>query len=172
MKGCFSVCSYLGLHQSRQLYDYEINSEQIKSFSAKGRGGQMAREAAHVTLMRGEPSQLRDFFSLAARARRKIRQNLACSSVYNAVGIPVVKRRLIAVYPAIRASATHIPGGSTHLWRRAKRMASAVARTHGWVGRLLAGQTPTQNGCPLALQWHAVLLAQPVWRNQSVVRSR
>ena len=66
-------------------------------------GGQMAREAAHVTLMRGEPRQVADFFALAARVRRKVRENLACSSVYNAVSIPVAMAGLLTPVVAVSA---------------------------------------------------------------------
>ena len=85
-------------------------------------GGQMAREAAHVTLMRGDPCQISEFFSLAARARRKIRQNLACSSVYNAVSIPVAMAGLLTPVVAVGAmilSSLTVIGNTLLLIKRA-----------------------------------------------------
>jgi P-type Cu+ transporter len=85
-------------------------------------GGQMAREAAHVTLMRGDPCQISDFFALAARARRKIRQNLACSSVYNAVSIPVAMAGLLTPVVAVGAmilSSLTVIGNTLLLTKRA-----------------------------------------------------
>jgi heavy metal translocating P-type ATPase len=66
-------------------------------------GGNLGREAAHLTLMRGDPSQLSDFFALAERVRRKIRQNLVCSSVYNVVSIPVAMAGLLTPLVAVTA---------------------------------------------------------------------
>jgi len=66
-------------------------------------GGHLGREAAHLTLMRGDPSQLHDFFALAERVRRKIRQNLLCSSVYNVVSIPVAMAGLLTPLMAVTA---------------------------------------------------------------------
>jgi heavy metal translocating P-type ATPase len=66
-------------------------------------GGHLGREAAHLTLMRGDPSQLRDFFALAERVRRKIRQNLVSASVYNAVSIPVAMAGLLTPLVAVSA---------------------------------------------------------------------
>ncbi|HYR02602.1 MAG TPA: HAD-IC family P-type ATPase, partial [Syntrophobacteria bacterium] len=85
-------------------------------------GGQMAREAAHVTLMRGDPCQISDFFALAARARRKIRQNLTCSSVYNAVSIPVAMAGLLTPVVAVGAmilSSLTVIGNTLLLTKRA-----------------------------------------------------
>jgi P-type E1-E2 ATPase len=65
--------------------------------------GNLGREAAHLTLMRGDPSQLSDFFALAERVRRKIRQNLVCSSVYNVVSIPVAMAGLLTPLVAVSA---------------------------------------------------------------------
>ena len=66
-------------------------------------GGHLGREAAHLTLMRGDPSQLHDFFALAERVRRKIRQNLVCSSVYNVVSVPVAMAGLLTPLVAVTA---------------------------------------------------------------------
>jgi len=66
-------------------------------------GGHLGGEAAHLTLMKGNPSQVRDFLILAAKVRRKVRQNLACSSVYNAVSIPVAMAGLLTPVVAVTA---------------------------------------------------------------------
>jgi P-type E1-E2 ATPase len=66
-------------------------------------GGPLGKEAAHLTLMRGDPTQLRHFFTLAAEVRRKIRQNLTCSFLYNAVSIPVAMAGLLTPIVAVSA---------------------------------------------------------------------
>ena len=66
-------------------------------------GGHLGREAAHLTLMRGDPSQICDFFALAEKVRWKMRQNVLCSSVYNAVSIPVAMAGLLTPLVAVSA---------------------------------------------------------------------
>jgi len=66
-------------------------------------GGPLGKEAAHLTFMRADPSQLRDFFTLAAKVRRKVRQNLTCSFLYNAVSIPVAMAGLLTPVVAVTA---------------------------------------------------------------------
>jgi len=66
-------------------------------------GGPLDKEAAHLTLMRGEPSQLRDFFTLAGKVRRKVRQNLTCSVFYNTISIPVAMAGLLTPIVAVGA---------------------------------------------------------------------
>ncbi|HVO84083.1 MAG TPA: cation-translocating P-type ATPase [Syntrophobacteria bacterium] len=88
-------------------------------------GGPLGKEAPHLTLMRGEPSQLRDFFTLAGRARRKIRQNLACSAGYNAVSIPVAMAGLLTPVVAVGAmilSSLTVIGNTLLLTKRAREL--------------------------------------------------
>jgi heavy metal translocating P-type ATPase len=65
--------------------------------------GHLGKEAADVTLMRGDPSQITDFMSLAARVTRKVRQNLGCSFVYNVISIPVAMSGLLTPLIAVSA---------------------------------------------------------------------
>jgi heavy metal translocating P-type ATPase len=58
-------------------------------------GQGLAREAAHITLMRGDPAQLLDFFPLARRVNRKVAQNLWCAWIYNLISIPVAMNGLL-----------------------------------------------------------------------------
>jgi heavy metal translocating P-type ATPase len=84
-------------------------------------GGPLGKEAAHLTLMRGDPSQVRDFFTLAAKVRRKVRQNLTCSFVYNAVSIPVAMAGLLTPIVAVSAmilSSFTVIGNTLLLMRR------------------------------------------------------
>ena len=55
----------------------------------------LAREAAHITLMRSDPGQLLDFLPLARRVNAKVVQNLWCAWIYNLVGIPVAMSGLL-----------------------------------------------------------------------------
>ncbi len=66
-------------------------------------GGPLGKEAADVTLMRGDPSQLLDFIALAARVSRKVRQNLVWSFAYNALSIPVAMSGLLTPLIAVCA---------------------------------------------------------------------
>ena len=52
-------------------------------------GNPLGKEAADVTLMRGDLCQVIDFLSLAQRVRQKVRQNLTFTFLYNAIAIPV-----------------------------------------------------------------------------------
>ncbi|MFO8086091.1 MAG: cation-translocating P-type ATPase, partial [Desulfobacterales bacterium] len=52
-------------------------------------GSFLGKEAAHLTLMKGEPLQIVDFLSLAQRVNGKITQNLIFSFLYNMIAIPV-----------------------------------------------------------------------------------
>jgi Cu2+-exporting ATPase/Cu+-exporting ATPase len=63
----------------------------------------LAKEAAHVTLMRGDPAQLLDFFPLARRVNAKVAQNLWCAWIYNLIGIPVAMSGLLT--PLVAATA-------------------------------------------------------------------
>jgi cation transport ATPase len=66
-------------------------------------GGPLGKEAADVTLMRGDPSQITDFMALAARVTRKVRQNLGCSFFYNVISIPVAMSGLLTPLIAVSA---------------------------------------------------------------------
>lgn len=63
----------------------------------------LAREAAHVTLMRGDPAQLLDFFPLSGQVNAKVTQNLWCAWIYNLIGIPVAMSGLLT--PLVAATA-------------------------------------------------------------------
>jgi P-type E1-E2 ATPase len=52
-------------------------------------GSHLGREVADVTLMRGDPFQVKDFLRLAQQVNRKTRQNLVFSCLYNAISLPV-----------------------------------------------------------------------------------
>jgi P-type Cu+ transporter len=85
-------------------------------------GGPLGKEAAHLTLMQGEPSQLRDFFTLAAKVRRKVRQNLTCSFLYNSVSVPVAMAGLLTPVVAVSAmilSSLTVIGNTLLLTKRA-----------------------------------------------------
>ena len=66
-------------------------------------GQGLAKEAAHITLMRGDPAQLLDFFPLAQRVNRKVMQNLWCAWSYNLVSIPIAMSGLLT--PLVAATA-------------------------------------------------------------------
>jgi heavy metal translocating P-type ATPase len=84
-----------------------------------GRG--LAKEAAHITLMRGDPSQLLDFFTLAHRVNRKVVQNLWCAWIYNLIGIPVAMSGLLnplVAATAMMLSSLTVIGNTLLLLRR------------------------------------------------------
>lgn len=66
-------------------------------------GQPLAAEAAHLTLMRGDPAQLPELFSLSRRINRNITQNLWCAWIYNLVSIPVAMSGLLT--PLVAATA-------------------------------------------------------------------
>lgn len=66
-------------------------------------GSLLGKEAAHLTLMRGEPLQIIDFLSLARRVNRKIHQNLIFSLLYNVIAIPVAMAGLLSPLVAVCA---------------------------------------------------------------------
>ncbi|BBO77266.1 copper-transporting ATPase [Desulfosarcina widdelii] len=63
----------------------------------------LAKEAAHVTLMRGDPAQLLDFFPLSHQVNAKVAQNLWCAWIYNLISIPVAMSGLLT--PLVAATA-------------------------------------------------------------------
>lgn len=66
-------------------------------------GSPLAQQAAGVTLMRGDPSQLLDFFDWAVQVDRKVRQNLWCALGYNVISIPVAMAGLLSPLVAVTA---------------------------------------------------------------------
>jgi heavy metal translocating P-type ATPase len=66
-------------------------------------GQGLAREAAHITLMRGDPSQLLDFFPLSRQVNRKVAQNLWCAWIYNLISIPIAMNGMLT--PLVAATA-------------------------------------------------------------------
>jgi heavy metal translocating P-type ATPase len=67
------------------------------------RDASLAQQAADVTLMRGDPAQLLDFFSLARRVDAKVVQNLGCAWIYNLIGVPIAMSGLLN--PLVAAAA-------------------------------------------------------------------
>jgi cation transport ATPase len=85
-------------------------------------GGRLDREAAGVTLMRGEPPQFLDFLALARRVNRTISQNLVCAFVYNLLAIPIAMSGLLTPLWAVTAmllSSLTVIGNTLRLVRRA-----------------------------------------------------
>ena len=66
-------------------------------------GSDLGREAADLTLMRGDPLQIWDFVQLAKEVKKKIYQNLGFSFVYNLVSIPVTMSGLLSPLVAVCA---------------------------------------------------------------------
>ena len=58
-------------------------------------GGHLGQQTADVTLMRGDPRQILEYLDLGRIVKRKIRQNLVCSSFYNFIGIPIAMSGLL-----------------------------------------------------------------------------
>ena len=58
-------------------------------------GSPLGKEVAGITLMRGEPIQIIDFFRLAHQTHRKVQQNLWCAFAYNVISIPVAMSGLL-----------------------------------------------------------------------------
>jgi len=66
-------------------------------------GGHLGKEAAAVTLMRGEPGQLTDLATLARKVNRKISQNLVLAFGYNTIGIPIAMLGILSPIVAVCA---------------------------------------------------------------------
>jgi heavy metal translocating P-type ATPase len=83
-------------------------------------GTHLGKEAADMTLMRGDPAQILDFMDLAKRVNSKIYQNLICAFFYNIISIPIAMsgllNPLIAVCAMLMSSLTVI--GNTLLLTR------------------------------------------------------
>ncbi|UCD79213.1 MAG: cation-translocating P-type ATPase [Desulfobacterales bacterium] len=84
-------------------------------------GGQLSKEAADITLMRGEPSQLLEFFNFAKQVNKKIYQNLVFTYLYNAVSIPIAMSGLLNPLVAVTAmllSSLSVTGNTLILVRK------------------------------------------------------
>jgi heavy metal translocating P-type ATPase len=84
-------------------------------------GGRLDREAAGVTLMRGEPAQFLDFLELARRVNQTISQNLICAFAYNLLAIPIAMGGLLTPLWAVTAmllSSLTVIGNTLRLVRR------------------------------------------------------
>jgi heavy metal translocating P-type ATPase len=66
-------------------------------------GSDLGKEAAVLTLMRGDPLQICDFIDLATRVKSKVHQNLGCSFIYNLVSIPIAMSGLLTPLIAVSA---------------------------------------------------------------------
>ncbi len=88
-------------------------------------GSHLGKEAASITLMRGDPRQILSFLDLARRVNRKIHQNLFCSVIYNILAIPIAMSGLltpvIAVIAMLLSSLTVI-GNTLLLMKERKRV--------------------------------------------------
>jgi len=84
-------------------------------------GGQLSKEAADITLMRGEPSQLLEFLDFARQINKTIYQNLAFTFLYNAISIPIAMSGLLNPLVAVTAmllSSLSVTGNTLLLVRR------------------------------------------------------
>jgi len=66
-------------------------------------GSHLGKEAASITLMRGDPRQILSFLDLARRVNRKIHQNFFCSVIYNVLAIPIAMSGLLTPVIAVIA---------------------------------------------------------------------
>jgi heavy metal translocating P-type ATPase len=66
-------------------------------------GNQLSEETADISLMSGDLSRLPVFFSLAEKVRKKIRQNLILTFLYNMIAIPVAIAGLLSPLVAVCA---------------------------------------------------------------------
>ncbi len=66
-------------------------------------GSQLSKEAADLTLMRGDPLQICDFVKLAKKVKKKIHQNLGFSFIYNLMSIPIAMTGLLSPLIAVSA---------------------------------------------------------------------
>lgn len=84
-------------------------------------GSFLGKEAAHLTLMRGEPLQVIDFLNLARRVNGKIYQNLVFSFLYNFIAIPVAMAGLLSPLVAVCAmllSSLSVTGNTLFLMKK------------------------------------------------------
>ena len=86
-------------------------------------GGQLSREAADITLMRADTSQIIDFLNFARQVNKKISQNLTFTFLYNAFGIPIAMSGLLSPLVAVTAmlmSSLSVIGNTLILVRKNK----------------------------------------------------
>jgi heavy metal translocating P-type ATPase len=84
-------------------------------------GGQLSKETADITLMRGETSQILEFLDFTKQVNKKIYQNLAFTFLYNAIGIPIAMSGLLSPLVAVIAmllSSLSVTGNTLMLVRR------------------------------------------------------
>ena len=84
-------------------------------------GGQLSKETADITLMRGETSQIIEFLEFAKQVNKKIYQNLAFTYIYNAASIPIAMSGLLNPLVAVTAmllSSLSVTGNTFMLVRR------------------------------------------------------
>jgi P-type E1-E2 ATPase len=66
-------------------------------------GSHLGKDAANITLMRGNPVQILDYLSMVKGVNRKVLQNLIGALIYNVVGIPVAVFGLLSPLVAVTA---------------------------------------------------------------------
>ena len=66
-------------------------------------GHLLGKEAADVSLMRGDPRQVLDFLKLAKKVNRKIQQNFIGAFLYNIISIPLAMSGLLTPLVAVSA---------------------------------------------------------------------
>jgi len=84
-------------------------------------GGQLSKETADITLMRGETSQILEFLDFTKQVNKKITQNLDFTFLYNAVSIPIAMSGLLSPLVAVTAmllSSLSVTGNTLMLVRR------------------------------------------------------
>ena len=84
-------------------------------------GGQLSKEAADITLMRGEPSQILEFLNFAKQVNKRIYQNISFTFLYNAVSIPIAMSGLLNPLIAVSAmllSSLSVTGNTLFLVRK------------------------------------------------------
>ncbi len=82
----------------------------------------LSKEAADLTLIRGDPLQIWDFLDLAKKVKKKIHQNLGCSFIYNLISIPIAMSGLLTPLVAVCAmllSSLSVIGNTLLLLKRA-----------------------------------------------------
>ena len=81
----------------------------------------LGKEAADLTLMRGDPLQICEFIDLAKKVRGKVHQNLGFSFIYNLVSIPIAMSGLLTPLIAVSAmllSSLSVIGNTLMLLKR------------------------------------------------------
>jgi heavy metal translocating P-type ATPase len=95
-------------------------------------GTALARHAAALTLMAGDPAQLLRFFPWAARVERTVRQNLWCALAYNMVSLPIAMAGLLTPLVAAVAmllSSLTVIGNTLRLVRKKKAIVHSLLAT-------------------------------------------